>query len=509
MEKSIDVLLINPTRIGTDSYCTQPLHLMYLSKALHDAGFSVKIINVHEMYCKEIDDTQNDEFHRTEKQKVETLAIEEILKQDAKLIGIGSICTAYEFSEKIAIALKSQSNVPIIIGGSLGLPLKDLWYKYTKIDYICESDGERVMVDLVKNLGNNESIQKIPGLHWRTDKGWIGNPPDLPLDLDYISAPDIREIDYEFYIKVLREWVNKTLPPEKQLSNKERPWSVVFSRGCIYDCMFCFHFNRKHRKHSIGYIINYMRYLRDKFGITVIVTWDDLIMANPKWFMDLCDGLANANLGIKIFTSGGKANIITEPMAKKMASANFFRVSFGIESGSQTILNEMKKCSTVEDNKWAIKVTTDAGIFVHLNMVIGMPSETKETLEETYNFIVEVSKENKLSMQNISFSYVKGYPGTQLFDYMVKKSLVDDTREYILTTSGVGYPEPVLCNLTVEDLKKFLARVEYAVNDIHLTQQGHFMKRIINRIAYSSSGQYIVRYTPTVLKDYAIKYIHR
>jgi radical SAM superfamily enzyme YgiQ (UPF0313 family) len=480
---------------------------MYLSKALQDADFSTTIINVHEMYCKAIGVTQNDEFHRTEKQKVEKRAIEEIQKWKPKLIGIGSICSAYEFSEKLAIALKSQSNIPIIVGGSLGLPLKDLWYKYTQIDYICESDGERVIVDLVKNLGNHEAIQKIPGLYWRTDQGWIGNLPDLPLDLDYISPPEIQEIDYEFYMQVLIEWVNKTLPPEKQLSNKERLWPVVLTRGCIYNCTFCFHFNRKHRKHSVKYIVDYLRYLRNEFDINVVVTWDDLIMANPKWFMDLCDELATANLGIKIFTGGGKANIITEQMAKKMASANFFRVSYGIESGSQKILDQMKKSSTVEDNKKAVKVTTDAGIFVHLNMVIGMPGETKDTLKETYNFLLDVSKENHLSMKNISISYVKGYPGTQLFDYMVNKGLVNDTRDYILTVSGVGYPEPVLCNLTSEDLKKFVARVDYAVNDIHLAQQGHFIIQTINRIVYSSFGQYIARKSPTILKIIVKKYI--
>lgn len=276
---------------------------------------------------------------------------------------------------------------------------------------------------------------------------------------------------------------------------------VIFTRGCIYHCLFCFHFNRKHRRHSIDYIIEHLSHLKQEFGVTTVVTWDDLVMGNPRWFMDLCDALRKASLGIKIFTSGGKANIITEEMARKMAAANFFRVSYGIESGSQIMLDEMQKMATVEDNRKAIEVTTKAGIFVHVNIVLGMPGETRETLSETFDFLVNVAKENNLSMQNISCSFATAYPGTQLYDRIAQKGMIQDKREHILFTKGVGDPDPVLCRLSKKELNDFEAKVKFKINDIYFKGQGRNVKRALNLMVNNKYSRAIGRSAPPRVKD--------
>ena len=158
MKKKTDVLLVNPTRVGADSYCTPPLHLMYLKRALNDEGYSVSIVNVHEMYCKKVEAFENYERNLDIKNVIEKNAIAEILAWDAQLIGIGGVCPSYEFSEKLAIKIKSKKDVPVIVGGSLGLPLKDLWFRNTKVDYLCEADGERVIVDVMKNLSKKKEL---------------------------------------------------------------------------------------------------------------------------------------------------------------------------------------------------------------------------------------------------------------------------------------------------------------------------------------------------------------
>ncbi len=484
-QTKVDVILVNPTRVGIDSYCTPPLHLLYLKKALNDCGYSACIINVHEIFCKTIGKYDNLQTGLVQKQKIEDQAITDILSLEAKVIGIGGVCPSYKFSERLAVAIKAKKKIPIIIGGSLGLPLKELWFKHTEVDYLCEGDGESLIVDFVKNLSNPAKLHQIPGLYWREKITWKGNSPQLPLNLDYIATPDIRDVDYEFYMATLKRWINVTLSREYQLTEANRVWPVVLTRGCVYNCLFCFHFNRKHRCHSIDYIIDYLRRLKNEFGIDVVVTWDDLIMANPKWFMTLCDALAESSLGIKIFSSGGKANLITEEMAKKMARANFFRISYGIESGSQKILDEMQKSATVEDNRRAIEVTTKAGIFVHINIVLGMPGETKMTLRETYNFLIDVAQRNNLNMNNISCSFATGYPGTQLFDLMESKGLVSDLREYILNVQGVGTPEPILCKLLKDELEYFVFRLRSKVNNNYYSKRGDYLHKLANIFIYN------------------------
>jgi len=232
-----------------------------------------------------------------------------------------------------------------------------------------------------------------------------------------------------------------------------------------------------------------------------VVTWDDLVMGRPRWFMELCDALAEADLGIRIFTGGGKANMVTREMAGKMARANFIRISYGIESGSQTILDEMQKQATVEENRRAVKVATEAGIFTHINIVLGMPSETKRTLAETLKFLVGVVKENDLSMRNISVAFATGYPGTQLFDHMLARGIVTDVRDYILSVSGVGIADPILCDLSEEQLASFLARLNYRVNDVHLARQGKHLRRAANRFINSACGRVAARFVPRKVKE--------
>ena len=501
MSSGLDVLLVNPTRAGADSYCTPPLHLMYLVRALRDASFTAEILNVHERFCRRAGVSANSEANLQVKRQVEREACDEILRTEARLIGVGAICASYEFVEKLAQELKAARPTPIILGGSLGLPLKDLWHRHTAVDYLCEGDGERLIVDLVRNLGDLDKVRQIPGLHWRTADGWQGNPPGLPADLDSIRPPDLNDVDYAFYMDIERKWVNTTLPPALRLGPKDRVWPVVFSRGCIYNCTFCFHFNRRHRRHSSAYLIEYLRRLRDDFGVTLLVTWDDLVMGNPKWFMGLCEDLARAKLGLKIYTSGGKANLITREMAEAMVRAGFVRVSFGIESGSQPILDEMQKQCTVEDNRRAVQVATQAGLFVHMNMVLGMPGETRRTLDDTHRFLVDVARECRLSSRNISFSFATGYPGTQLFDRMTEAGLVRDVREYILNVRGVGRPNPILCKLTERDLEAFLAKTSRAVTALHLASEGRHVKRLVYLAVTSRAARAAAGLVPVWIKE--------
>ncbi|MEN6373327.1 MAG: radical SAM protein [Smithella sp.] len=508
---SYDVLLINPTRVGIDSYLTPPIHLMYLAKALIDAGHTYKIINVHEAFCRKAHVFENDVTAMKIKKALEEEYIDKILQYNAKLIGIGSVPPSYDFTEKLVLALKGKNNnTPIIVGGSLGLPLKDLWYKNTEIDFLCEGDGECLIVELLENLSTPDRWKKIPGLYWRTENGWRGNKPDLPINLDYIKAPLPDMVDFALYSNFYYQWINKTLPPQLRLQNSEIIWPVVLSRGCIYNCTFCFHFNRIHRRHSVEYIIDHLRTLKSKYGVTFVVTMDDLVMANRNWFMDLCRALEKEKLGIKIFTSGGKANLVDEEMATAMAKASFIRISYGIESGSQAILDEMQKQSTVEDNRRAVKFTTNAGIFVHLNIVIGMPGETKSTLDETKHFLIDVAKENNLSEENVSISFATPYPGTQLYNKAVQLGIIHDMRDYIMNVKGVGDPNPILCSLSKNALQSFPNLVRRQIINLRLKKEKHHIERLIRSIVLSRPITQVGRaILPTSVKRFVKKLISR
>ncbi len=101
MKRKTDVLLINPRRVGMDSYCTPPLHLMCLKKAINEAGYEAQILNVHERYNRVLGRYHNQDKRFDIKRKVEKECTDEILLWDVKLFGIGGVCPSYEFAEQL------------------------------------------------------------------------------------------------------------------------------------------------------------------------------------------------------------------------------------------------------------------------------------------------------------------------------------------------------------------------------------------------------------------------
>ncbi|HDY87176.1 MAG TPA: B12-binding domain-containing radical SAM protein [bacterium] len=456
----MNILLINPTRTGEDSYTTPPLHLIYIATVIQKSGCRVKILDVHNEFSKNRNKIKS-------KPDFENAMIEEIAAGDFDLLGIGSIVSAFGFSKRLVKAVKQKKpDAPVIIGGGMSMALKDLWLKETDVDFLVESDGERVIQSFLEVYPDMNELTKIPGLHVRTNGKFISTKPDLPKNLDYIDFPDwdILE-DVRHYMEIQKKWINLTLPSTLQLSNADNVMPIVMTRGCPYKCTFCYHVNHLHRNHSAKYIVNYLKHIKRKYQVNFVQTWDDLIMANKKWLADLCDEIAAEKLDMRIFTSGGKPNLIDRDLLRKMKNAGFMRISYGIESGSQKILNVMKKQTTVKQNYDAVKMTVQGGIFVHLNMVIGMPGENRSTLKETSDFLTSLAKDGLIASKNVSFSYATGYPGTELYQYMLDHKIVTDTETYLEKQTGVGEHKYNLCGMNINILKfiknNMLMKIDY------------------------------------------------
>lgn len=454
------VLLVNPTRTGFDSYINIPLHLLYVAQAIIKGGNYVEIFDAH----KDIALKAQRNFDR---RMIENQVIEKIIAMDFDVLGIGSIVSSFPFVKRLVEALRKQKPaVPVIIGGGMSIALKDLWFSETSVDFLVESDGELVIQQFLKEYPNMSAVSKIPGLYVRTKEGFQGNIPYLPKNLDYIDFPAWGMLDdLDTYMRMQKGWVNATLPVSMRLRDADRLFPVVMTRGCPYQCTFCYHVNNLYRSHSVEYVVKYLRYLKENYQINYVTTWDDLIMANRQWLMDLSDAIIEAKLDMCIFTSGGKPNLVDVDLLRKMRQAGFVRISYGIESGSQTILNIMKKQTTVAQNYNAVKMSVHAGLFTHLNMVLGMPGETLKTLGETGDFLATLACEKLISSQNLSFSYATGYPGTELYSYMLEKKIVVDTQEYLSLQVGVGEYKYNLCGIPFNILRLikhyFIMRVDF------------------------------------------------
>ena len=104
-------------------------------------------------------------------------------------------------------------------------------------------------------------------------------------------------------------------------------------------------------------------------------------------------------------------------------------------------------------------------------------------------------------MQNISFGFATAYPGTQLYDRIMERGMVQDERDYILTIKGAGDPEPVLCDLSPRMLRDFAAGVKFKVNDLYFKAQGRTLKRALNLLVNNKYSRTMGQGAPPWIKD--------
>ena len=186
-------------------------------------------------------------------------------------------------------------------------------------------------------------------------------------------------------------------------------------------------------------------------------------MTSKQWVNELCDKMIKQKMGI-IWASAGRVNLVDEELVKKMKRAGCIAINFGIESGSQRILNMIKKGVTVEQASQAIKLTRKIGMPDWMSFMIGFPEETKEDIEETIKFCID----NDIHL--VSIFFVTPYPGTALYEQVKSKGLIKNEEEYI---SQLGDATELTINLTKWNDDELKALREYI---IHKVRKAYFKK---------------------------------
>ena len=187
------------------------------------------------------------------------------------------------------------------------------------------------------------------------------------------------------------------LPPARDLVNLlaytrkvngQKATSLTTSRGCPYRCAFCYKdvFGSKVRNFPIEGIVEEIRSIKTNYNIHAFIIYDDTFALNRSRFHRLCNEFSKLHI---VFRCNGDARHNTLEDFKILYNAGCREIEFGIESGSQTILDNIHKDVTVEQNKQAIKNAQKAGLFVKAFLMVGNPGETKETIAETKKFLIE------------------------------------------------------------------------------------------------------------------------
>ena len=375
--------------------------------------------------------------------------VDKILNYDASYVGLTASTVSIFNAMEIARRIKERNkNIKVILGGAhiTAAPEETMEKFKGLIDYGVIREGEITFPELLTALDKKKSTKKINGLIYyqqnkkeeRTlsiptsgatkqsgvttqddEKGYsLREVPSLSVDThsadilirtpprDYIMNLD--EIPIPAW-DLLPNLAEHYTPPVHTL--KKFPAAmIVSSRGCSGLCAFCSNsvFGRRYRWHSPRYIINMIKTLKETYGIKEIQFKDDNLLINKVMLKELCEIMINEKINIS-WNCSGRIDMINPEILKLMKKAGCWQIWYGLESGSDKILKELKKNTTVEQIRYAIKITKEAGISSGGFFMIGNPTETVEDIEKTISLLLE------LPLDEFHISHLTPFPGCELY----------------------------------------------------------------------------------------------
>ncbi len=379
-----------------------PIGIMSLASVLKRAGHEVQ------QYDQANPATPND------------VIIQDILAQRPGLVGLSFLSTtSYPYAKILARQIRAaDSQVKIAFGGvfaSLNAQLVKM--QVPEVNFVCRGDGEETLLELVERLDEPDGVL---GVTWTDRHGHDHHNPNRPLsrDLDRWPFPDREGLPLDFI-----ESMPLDVPAVLSL---DRFTTMQTSRGCPWPCVFCDIpvFNEgKWRSRSPEHVLAEFRQLQnDGYGSIYFV--DDHFLLQPKRIEAICDGLVAQKNTIK-YGLEGRVDSQAQHLFPKLARSGCRTIMFGMESGSQRILDRLKKEQTLEETTAAVTAAKRAGIeVVHGFFVVGSPDETEEDMRKTFRFAA------KLRLDTFGFNRLCVYRGTPLWQEYVQRGLVNDVTDW-------------------------------------------------------------------------------
>ncbi|HET9957742.1 MAG TPA: radical SAM protein, partial [Polyangiaceae bacterium] len=314
-------------------------------------------------------------------------ALEELIpKLDAELFGM-SCWTANRRGVALVADLikKHHPRAEVVVGGPHATPLaRELLQHHSAIDRVCVGESDATLMDLVARKERGASLSEVPGTVYRTGSG-IQVAPERPsiANLDTLASP------HSYYATHI----------------------VMTSRGCPWACTFCgaeTSWGRGFRGHSVPYVLDALEQALARLRVKMVQIKDDTFTTNKKRVIELCRGIRERKLNF-LWSCDTRVDVLSEELLREMRLAGCQRLSLGVESGSQRILDQIHKKITKEEILRAVEMAKKYGIHVRFYMMLGNRGETAETFRETLEFL-KLAKPHQYI-----FSCLSIYPGTQDF----------------------------------------------------------------------------------------------
>jgi anaerobic magnesium-protoporphyrin IX monomethyl ester cyclase len=308
---------------------------------------------------------------------------------------IGATCVTLNFPVAVKTLQHCKAIAPqatTLMGGPhVTFTAEETIRRFPGVDIIVRGEGEETLKELVFALDEGKKLEKVRGLTFRRN-GTIFQTEDRPFiqELDLLPPPD------------------RTLFPIARYLAMRVPASVLSSRGCPTGCSFCVGYRMAGRQ---GRFRNPLRVVDEiesahRLGFEEICLDDDLFTRNRPHVLAICDEIGRRGLQLKMYIFA-RVDTVDPLLLRKLKEAGCAMICFGLESGNQRILDRADKRTTLEKARRAVQLSKEAGISPFGSFILGLPGETRETMEETHSFAQSLGIP-------YGFHLLSPFPGTRI-----------------------------------------------------------------------------------------------
>jgi radical SAM superfamily enzyme YgiQ (UPF0313 family) len=432
----VKVLLVRPvTPERVVLNVVPPMGLGYLASSLKKSGIAVDILDCVQ---RGYDYPQFADF---------------VKEYNPDVVGFSSFSHDLPSVER-SIGLVKEVNTRIVtfVGGSHpSARFKEIWDDYPSVDYGFRGEGEVGFLKIIeylsgvdepwnKDLLDESTLRSVSGLIWKSNGKVCCNNQAFPGELDSIAFPAWELIDLKGYQSA----------PQGVIFKKQPVAPMIITRGCPFLCTFCAGFNitgRKLRYRTIDNVMEEIGLLYHKYNVREIHILDDNFTLDKEFTNKFCEELIRRKFDVSWCCPNGlRLDSLDREILVLMRKAGCYYVSIGIESGSQRVLDMMKKKLKIFEIKRQVDMARSVGLDVNGFFILGYPGETIDDIRKTIDFARE------LDLSRAAFYNFLPLPGTSVYEDLLEGHKIDGLDWTKMTQWDVPY---VPDGMKADQLKEF------------------------------------------------------
>lgn len=401
-----------------------PQGLCYLASMAREAGYSVSIIDALALGLDE------EELARC------------IIENEPDIIGFTAPSMLINSAARTASLVRTRRpEAVILIGGPhLTAVPEETMKRFKVFDIGVIGEGERTLGEILSCFERRAEVNSIKGIIYRENGNIrITAPRELIENMDELPLPAWDLLPYlpEYYCQSIVR------------IDKMPSISLTTSRGCPSKCIFCARnvFGNTCRAYSAGKVLKMIDYLKENYNIKGLSIEDENFFAYRKRLIDFCERLIERRENLS-WSCAGRVDMITGDLLKLMRKAGCWEISFGIESGSQPILDFIKKGITLDEIRKVIALTRDAGIKAGGYFIAGHPGETIATLRETMQFA------RGIKLDSFQISFMCPFPGTELYEIADRYGEFNRNWDELNIWTPVFIPKGLTREILIQETKR-------------------------------------------------------